>query len=163
MSTILDVLRASGGTDVEIITIQLSCTAWDESLYWFNGFYYEVFTLERGDTVTFTAVAVDLGRQKRSNSVSESLGVAIDNVRNEAEPLVASAKAAGAQILMTLRSFLESNPEEPAELPVTLKVLRASFDNVKLSLTASNPDLVNIAWPRDRYTVDFAPGITYIA
>lgn len=163
MSTILDVLRASGGTDVEIITIQLSCTAWDEPLYLCNGFYDQVFTLETGETVTFTAVGLDLARQKRSNSVSESLGVAIDNVRNEAEPLVASAKAAGAQILMTLRSFLESNPEEPAELPVTLKVLRASFDNVKLSLTASNPDLVNIAWPRDRYTVDFAPGITYIA
>lgn len=163
MSTILDVLRASGGTDVEILTVQLECSAWPESLYLCNGFFDNTFTLENGNSVLFTATGLDLARPKRGSDVSETLIVAIDNVRNESESLIALAKDAGAQILITMRSFLESNPGEPAEVPVKFKVLRASFDRTTLNITAGNPDLVNLAWPRDRYTVDFAPGITYIA
>jgi hypothetical protein len=163
LSTILDVLRASGGTDVEILTVQLICPAWAQSLYLCNGFFDQTFTLETGQVQVFTAVGLDLSRPRRGNDASESLGVAIDNVRNEGEPLIAQAKAAGAQITMTMRSFLESVPTAPAERPISFKVLRAAFEDATLSITAGNPDLVNTAWPRDRYTAEFAPGITYIA
>lgn len=163
MSTILDVLRASGGTDVEILTVQLSSVAWAESLYLCNGFFDQTFTLENGQVQVFTAVGLDLSRPRRGNDASESIGVAIDNVRNQGEPLIEQAKAAGAEIEMTMRSFLESVPTSPAERPISFKVLRAVFEDATLSITAGNPDLVNTAWPRDRYTADFAPGITYIA
>jgi len=42
-------------------------------------------------------------------------------------------------------------------------VIDASFSQSAVQVTASYNDIINRAWPRRRYTADFAPGLKYIA
>lgn len=160
--SILDIVRASGGPDVEIPTLELTCPAWAASVFICAGFDDQVCTLEDGRTVTFQAAGLDVSLPKKSNDGGQSLGVAIDNVRGDAQALVDQAKDAQALITLTYRSFLDSDHSAPADKPIRMQVLSVSIEGPKVQFTAGYFDLINTAWPRDRYTVDFAPGLAYL-
>jgi hypothetical protein len=158
----LDILRSSGGTDVEIPTIELSCSAWADSLYLCAGFFDQTFTLETGEVKTFQASGLDATLPKKDNQGTQVLGVAVDNVRGEAQRRLDAAKAVSAEVLMTYRLYLESDPSAPAERPMTLEVLSFSAQGPTVELQGGYFNMVGSAWPRFRYTSDFAPGIKYI-
>lgn len=158
----LDILRSSGGTDVEIPTIELSSSAWADSLYLCAGFFDQTFTLETGDAVLFQASGLDAALPKKDNQGTQVLGVAIDNVRGEAQRRLDAAKSAGAKVFITYRLYLESDPSAPAERPMTLEVLSFSAEGPTVELQGGYFNLVGSAWPRFRYTSDFSPGIKYI-
>lgn len=158
----LDILRASGGTDVEIPTIELSSAAWADSLYLCAGFEDRVFSLETGSAVTFLATGLDATLPKKGNDASQVLGVAIDNVRGEAQRRLDAAKAVSARVLMTYRLYLDSDPTAPAERPMVMDVLSFSAKGATIELQGGYFNLVNSSWPRFRYTTDFSPGIKYL-
>lgn len=158
----LDILRASGGTDVEIPTIELSSTAWTDSLYLCAGFEDRAFTLETGAAAMFTATGLDATLPKKGNDVSQVLGIAIDNVRGEAQRRLDAAKAAGARIVLTYRLYLDSDRSSPAERPMVMDVLSYNAKGPTIELQGGYFNLVNSSWPRFRYTTDFSPGIKYL-
>ena len=158
----LDILRSSGGTDVEIPTIELSCSAWADSLFLCAGFFDQTFTLEDSRVITFTACGMDATLPKKDNQGSQVLGVAIDNVRGEAQRRVDAAKAVSAPITMTYRLYLDSDHSAPAERPMTMDVLSANATGPTVELQGGYFNLIATAWPRFRYTTDFSPGIKYI-
>jgi len=158
----LDILRASGGTDVEIPTIELSSTAWVDSLYLCAGFEDRAFILETGATVLFVATGLDATLPKKSNDASQVLGVAIDNVRGEAQRRLDAAKAISARVVMTYRLYLDSDPSSPAERPMVMDVLSFSAKGPTIELQGGYFSLINSSWPRFRYTTDFSPGIKYL-
>lgn len=159
----IDVLRASGGTDVEIPTIELSCSAWPESIYVCAGFVDEVFTLETGAQQLFQASGLDASLPKRGNDASQVLGVAIDNVMGLAQQRVGWAKDAGVKIFMTYRLYLASDHSAPAEKPLPMEVLSFTAKGSKVELQGGYFNLIVSAWPRFRYNAEFSPGIKYIA
>lgn len=161
--SILDIARASGGTDCEIPTLELSCPAWSESIFICAGFEDQIFTLEDGRTVTFTAAGLDVSLPKRDNSGSQSLGIAIDNVTGVAQQRIDEAKAANSRITITMRLYLESDPGAPAERPVVMPARTAEMKGVTLQLTGGYFDLINAAWPRRRFTLAEFPGLRYLA
>lgn len=158
----LDILRASGGTDVEIPTIELSSAAWSDSLYLCAGFEDRPFTLETGVTVMFTATGLDATLPKKSNEASQVLGVAIDNVRGEAQRRLDAAKSISARVTITFRLYLDSDPTTPAERPMVLDVLSFTAKGPTIELQGGYFSLINSSWPRFRYTTDFSPGIKYL-
>lgn len=163
MSTILNTFRASGGTDVQISTLELACSAWPEKILVCNGFENQVVRTENGDLVTFEASGMDVALPKRSTEGSQELIFAIDNVRGKAQPLVDLATSTGATVTATVRLYLESDKSAPAERPLRYKVLAARFDGPTTQVTCGYADIVNTAWPRELYTANFAPGLKYIA
>lgn len=158
----LDILRSSGGTDVEIPTVELTSTAWADSLFLCAGYFDQTFTLEDNRVITFQACGLDASLPKKGNQGSQVLGIAIDNVRGEAQRRIDSAKAAGANVVLTFRLYLESDPSAPAERPLTMDVLSANVRGPTVELQAGYFNLIGSAWPRFRYTTDFSPGIKYI-
>jgi Domain of unknown function (DUF1833). len=158
----LDILRSSGGTDVEIPTIELRSSAWADSLFLCAGFFDQVFELEDGRVITFQASGLDATLPKKDNQGSQVLGVAIDNVRGEAQRRLDAAKAAGVEVLMTYRVYLESDPTAPAERPMDMEVLSFSAKGPTVELQGGYFNLIASAWPRFRYTTDFSPGIKYL-
>jgi hypothetical protein len=160
--SILDIVRASGGKDVEIPTLELTCPAWANSLFICGGFRDETFTLEDGRIATFTATGLDVTLPKKSNEAGQQLTVAIDNVIGIAQLHIDQAKEAQAVITLIYRSFLDSDRSAPAERPLRMSVLSASIEGPTVQFTAGYFDLINTAWPRRRYTAQFAPGIKYI-
>jgi hypothetical protein len=60
------------------------------------------------------------------------------------------------------RLYLESDKTAPAALPFEMVLSGGGFDGIMVGIEASYYDLLNTAWPRDRYTAEFAPGLRYI-
>ena len=115
--TILDQFYASGGYDVAILTLELTCPAWTEPVLICNGFEDQVCVTEDGRTLNFIAAAIDVSLPKKSNQGSQSLNFAIDNITGEAQLKIDEALEAEARVSMTFRIFLESDKSAPAEAP----------------------------------------------
>ena len=158
----IDIARASGGKDVEIPTLELSCSAWPESKYICGGFFDQVFTTENGQTFTFQAAGIDVALPKRGNDGAQTLGIAIDNVRGEAQQLLDLAKSAGAKVFITYRLYLDSDHSEPCERPMSMTMLSHTANGPTVELQAGYFNLILSAWPRRRYTPQFSPGVKYI-
>lgn len=161
--SILDIVRASGGKDVIIPAVKLSCPAWPEDTLICAGFNNVTAGDENGQMLTFLAAGLDVALPKKSNDGSQTFGMAVDNVRGDAQRLIDLAKEAQDEITATLYLYLESDLSAPAERPYVAKVLSANMEGVTVNLTLGYFDLINSAWPRDRYTLERFPGLAYLA
>lgn len=162
MTTILDTLRSSGGTDCEVHTLEIVCTAWDAPILLCDQFFDFVGVTEDDRTLTFQASAFNASFPRRDSSGSQTLGIAVDNVTGEAQRRIDQANEAAAPIRLTLRTYLESDPSAPAEPPMTFNVLSAEIEGSTVQFTSGYFDLLDTAWPRFSYTDQFSPGIKYL-
>ena len=162
MSTVLDILRASGGSDVEIPTLELTCEAWADSLFLCAGFDDLTATTEDLRVVTFQASGMDVSLPKANNDGTQSLGIAIDNVTGEAQRRVDQANEAGKKINMIYRVYLESDLSSPADNPLLLEALSAQIAGPTINFTGGYFNLIGAAWPRRRYTAKDFPGLKYM-
>lgn len=161
--TVLERVYASGGPEVAVATLELSCDAWADSLLLCQGFEDQVFTTEDARTLTFQAAGIDVAIPKRDNSGAQTVGFAIDNVTGEAQQRIDAALEAGAQVFLTLRIFLDTDRSAPAEPPYRMVVKSGRCSGTTVEVTAGYYDLINTGWPRDVYTTTFAPGLKYIS
>jgi hypothetical protein len=158
----IDTLYASGGRAVIIPTLELSSPSWDAPIYMCAGFDDIVATTEAGATVKFTATAFDVALPKRDNSGNQSLTFAIDNVTGEAQQLIDKALDARMKISMVFRVFTSADLSVPAETPYRMTVLGGIMEGASVQLQAGYFDMINLAWPRRKYTLEFAPCLRYI-
>ncbi|MBA1249839.1 DUF1833 family protein [Pseudomonas luteola] len=161
--SVLERLYASGGPEVIIDTLELSCPAWDESIYLCRGYEDLVATTEAGATVIFQASGIDIALPKKDNSGDQSLTFAIDNVTGEAQQRIDEALDARASVSLVYRAYVSADLTAPAERPYRMKALGGAMQGTTIQLTAGYYDLLNLAWPRRRYTLAFAPGLRYTA
>lgn len=158
----LEALYASGGKAVIIPTLELFCTPWAAPLYICQGFDDITAKTEAGLTRTFVAAGIDVALPKRDNSGSQALTFAIDNVTGVAQQLIDQALEARAKIGMVFRIFISTDLTAPAEAPYRMTVLGGSMEGSTVQLQAGYFDLINLAWPRRKYTLAFAPCLRYI-
>jgi hypothetical protein len=158
----LEVLYASVGKAAIIPTLELSCSAWNEPLYICQGFDDITAKTEEGLTRTFIAAGIDVALPKRDNSGSQALTFAIDNVTGQAQQLIDQALEARAKIAMVFRIFISTDLTAPAEAPYRMTLLGGSMEGPTVHLQAGYFDLINLAWPRRKYTLAFAPCLRYI-
>ena len=160
--TLLDQFYASGGKDVAILTLELTCPAWDAPVLICNGFEDQVCVTEDARTLTFIAAAIDVSLPKKSNQGSQSLNFAIDNITGEAQLKIDEALEAEARVSMTFRIYLESDKSAPAEAPYRFSVQSGQMQGNTVQISAGFFDAINTGFPRDLYTTNFAPGIKYL-
>lgn len=160
--TALETLYASGGQAVIIPTLELFCTPWAAPIYICQGFDDITATTEDGVTATFTAAGFAAALPKRDNSGNQALTFAIDNVTGEAQKLIDQALDARAKIGLVFRIFLSTDFGAPAERPYRMTVLNGFMQGASVQLNAGYFDLINLAWPRRKYTLAFAPCLRYI-
>ena len=126
------------------------------------GFENHTVTLETGEEVTFEASGLDVSLPERNDRGQQNLIFAIENVTGIAQRAIDDAMAEGGDILVIYRAFLASDLSTPAEPPLRMVLVGADFEGSTVHVTASYMDIINQAWPRERYTADFAPGLRYI-
>ncbi|MDI3356981.1 DUF1833 domain-containing protein [Pseudomonas sp. UYIF39] len=160
--TALETLYASGGQAVIIPTLELNCSAWAAPIYLCHGFDDVTARTEAGATVKFTASGFAVSLPKRDNSGNQTLTFAIDNVTGEAQQLIDQALEARARIGLVFRIFISTDFSEPAERPYRMTVLNGFMQGASVQLSAGYFDLINLAWPRRKYTLAFAPCLRYI-
>lgn len=160
--TILDRVYASGGTEVLIATLELSCAQWAAPVLLCQGFEDQTCRAEDGRVLTFQGCGIDVALPKRNNSGGQSVTFAIDGVMGEAQQRIDAALKVEAQISLTLRIYLDTDRNAPAERPYYMKVKGGQIKQATVQIDAGYYDLINTAWPRNVYTTTNAPGLTYL-
>lgn len=160
--TILERLFASSGTEVIIPTFEITCDAWSEPILLCNGYEDQTCITEDARTLTFVASGIQAALPKRDTSGTQSLRFAIDNVTGQAQSLIDQALEAEEIIRMTFRHYVSSDLTAPAENPLKFVIREGSMEGSVLQINATFFDMINVAWPRNFYTPEFAPGLKYL-
>lgn len=160
--SILERVYASGGEEVLINTLELSCAAWGEPFRFCTGFEDQLLTDEQGRTALFVAAAIQIALPKKSNTGVQTLTFAIPLVDGEAQRAIDAALDSGAQCTLTYRVFLDQDHSAPSQAPYVMTVAGGVMEEDMLTIQAGFFNMLNTAWPRDRYTTKFAPGLTYL-
>jgi predicted ABC-type sugar transport system permease subunit len=160
--SILDIVYSSAPTSEVIIpTLEIKHPTAFEPIRICAGFEDHMITLESGQTVLFQGGGIDVSLPSKDTSGQQVLAFAIDNVTGEAQRAIDSALQAGGGVTVTYRTYLHSDLSAPAEPPLVLTMAGGSFEGSVVQIRAAYFDLLNTAWPRDRYTIDFAPGLAF--
>ena len=105
MATALERFYASGGEDLQLATIELSCPAWPEPILICQGYDDITCMTEDGRLLTFIAGAIDVSIPKRDNSGNQNVGFAIDNVTGFAQQRINEALEAGEYVTLIPVSY----------------------------------------------------------
>ncbi len=151
----------ASGSGVIVDTIEAQEQGSTFSHLYCSGYQDRTCTTEDGRTLTFTALAMDLGLPKNDNSAFQNLVIGLDNVDGQVQEAVEAAKAAGNRVNMTFRRYLAEDLSFPAER-YRMTVLSREYENDVAKLTCGFFDLLNTSGIRRVLTTTVAPGLKYI-
>lgn len=160
--TVLEQLYASAGPDVIIYTLELTCDAWPDPILICNGFEDQTCVTEDARTLTFLAAGIAISLPRRDNRGGQDLSFSIDNVTGEAQRKIDDALEAEARVTMTLRIYTASDKTAPGETPYRFTVKDGQIEGSAVQIRAGFFDMLNTAWPRKLYDLEFAPGLRYL-
>lgn len=160
--SVLQRLCASGGPEVLIITLELSCPLWAAPICICPGFSDYVCGTEDDRTLVFKGQGIDVALPKKDSSGSQNLTFAIDNLSGEPQRLIDEALEADERVNLVLRKYLSTDLTQPAERPYRLIVRDTQSERTQVQITAGLFDLTEYAWPRDLYDTQFAPDLKYM-
>ncbi|WP_033738949.1 MULTISPECIES: DUF1833 family protein [Pseudomonas putida group] len=153
---------ASGGKEVFVRTLEITCPAWDASVLICNGFEDRICGTEDGRSLTFIAANIGIALPQKNNKGNQALAFAVDNTTGEVMQKADQALDASTRVTATYRVYLASDLSAPCERPYRMSVDSDSFEQNQATLQCGFFDLIGTAWPRDLYTTRFVPGLKYI-
>lgn len=160
--TILNELRASGGTDALIDVLHFSCDAWVNDVVLCNGYQDLQITTEYGINLTAVATDMQLSLPTKDATGSQKLRFALGNIRGEVSRLARRAISDSQGIRLIYRSYMSSDLSAPAENPLHMTVTAVTEQAGTVDITAGFFDLIDTQFPRDIYDSEFAPGLKYL-
>ena len=119
-------------------------------------------TLETGETVTFLQAPFDYKEPSKDTNGQQRLTFSIVNVTGEAQEAIDAAIEADVEVPINYRVYLSTDLAAPAKKPYKMTMRGGSFQGMAVQVEAGYFDLLNTAWPRLRYTAEFAPGLRYM-
>ena len=159
--TLLSVVYASRPTDEVIIpTLEIQvpghdpiriCADFDDHMLGVDG---QLVQFEGGNLQVALPASNTTGQQ--------TLTFGVSNVNGIAQRYVDDALEAGDRVTIIYREYLVSDPSAPARRPYVMALTGGAFENGEAQFEAGYYDTLNTAWPRDRYTVESAPGLKYL-
>lgn len=161
-SQLLATVYASAPTDrVLIQTLEIAVSG-QPIVYVCNGFQDIEATLESSETVVFEAGNMTIQLPEVGDGGNQSLTFSVWNIGPRNQRLVEAALESGDPVSIVYREYLHDDLSAPAASPLPFVLASGSFQREVLSLEASYFDILNISWPRERYTSINAPGIKYL-
>lgn len=159
--TILERLYASGGTEVEHET--LAITVGGETHYLTKGWENITALLETGQAVTFTACGMDVAKPARNADGVQDLRFALSNLDGVVSTKIRAALAARQEMTVTLRVYLSNDLLAPVKAPLSMVIKGGQWSATEVQITAGFMNILDTAWPRDRYNLTKHPGLRYIS
>lgn len=160
--TILAEVYASAPTDEVIIpTLEIAvpglapiriCTGFEDHLLGVDG----VMTLFEAGSLSITLPTVN------ATSGQQTLQFGVANVNGIAQQHIDAALESGQATTLIYREYLSSDKTQPARRPYVMVLSGGTLEGGEAVFEASYYDLLNTAWPRERYTAETAPGIKYL-
>src|SRR5690606_8472782 len=149
------------GGDVILHTVELTSSAWAESIVLVKDFQDHTITTELGVELLAKASGMAVALPKRDTTGAQDLTFALDGVRPEATRLVRQAQEVQAVVQVVYRCYLYSDLSEPAEPPLFLISRRYSAQVDHIEVTAGLFDLIDMRWPRIVYDSNTAPCLEF--
>lgn len=160
ISTVLKVIYASAPTDVVILPT-LEIRIGSQVIRLVNA--YEGMQLGvDGVMQEFEPTAMDVALPVKDTSGNQSLTFAIEAVDGRPYKYVCQGLADGVAAKLIYREYLSTDLSTPAKAPIEMTILGGEFEGVQVQIRAAYYDMLNLAWPRERYTSAKAPGIKYM-
>lgn len=110
----------------------------------------------------FEAGPLSIALPSRDTRGNQALRFGVSGVSGQAQRYVEDALKASAPSTMIYREYLSSDKTAPASRPVTMDIVGGYFEGPDAIFEGSFYDLLNSAWPRERYTSITAPGIQWL-
>lgn len=158
--TILNRFYASSGPEVEVATLELRAGAQVWQLV--RGYEDVRARTETGELVTFRAASIDVAMPARNADGTQDLALVISNVEGQASTAIRRALRDREEMQVVCRFYLHPDLSAPAKPPVSMKIKGGSWTRHAVNLTAGYMNLLDTAWPRERYTTSLAPGLRYL-
>ncbi len=159
--TVLSRLYASSGKEVIIDALQISVGG--ENHFLTKGWEDITATLENGDVVTFTACGIDIALPARNSDGTQDLKFAISNIDGVVSSVIRNALDNLQDASLTYRCYVSTDLSAPAATPYTLSIKSGYWSALEVQITAGYMNVLDTAWPRNRYTLAKYPGLRYIA
>ena len=120
-------------------------------------------TTEFAETVTFMQSAWEVSLPNKDATGQQTLQFQICNVTGEAQRFVDDCLSSGKATQVIYREFYADDLSAPASTPIKMTLRGGSAEGITVGIEAGYFDLLNVGWPRFRYTPEFAPGLKYFA
>ena len=159
--TVLNRLYASSGNEVIIETLEINIG--DEIYYLCTGYEDITAITESGDTVTFSASAIDIALPARNSDGTQDLQFAISNIDGKVSAAIRNALDNLSGATLKYRNYISTDLSAPASKPYTLAVKSGSWTALQVQIKAGYMNILDTAWPRNRYTLPYYPGLRYIS
>jgi len=158
--TILNRFYSSSGPEVELDTLEIRT----ESAVWrlVKGYEGIEARTEDDELVTFECAGIDVAMPARNADGTQDLAFAISNIDGVASTELRRAIRAGEKMHVVYRAYLYPDLSAPAKPPVKMEIKGGSWTRRVANLTAGYMNLLDTAWPRERYTLTRAPGLRYL-
>ncbi len=163
ISTILQTVLASAPTDEILISTLEIQVAGQPSIRLVHAYDDMTLGVPGQGPQVFEACSLEIALPKKDTSGNQSLSFGLGIVDSRAQNLVQIAQDSGLETYLIYREYLSSDLSTPARAPYTMVVSGGEFNGPTLQVEASYFDLLNFAWPRQRYTAENAPGVKYMS
>lgn len=167
LSTILrEVYTSAPTTEIIVPTIEIQVPGLTP-LRFLHGYQDMSFNVSNDPVnpvyATFEATAISIALPEAGvGSGAQSLKFGFACVTAQAQQYVEQALQSTVPSNLIYREYLVSNPAAPARTLYTMPVVGGVFDGISVAFEASYMDMLNLAWPRERYTIKNAPGTAYL-
>lgn len=157
--TAINRLYASSGSEVIIGTLQVNIGG--QSHYLCEGYENITAVTEEGVTVTFMACAIVLSLPARNEDGTQDLKFMLCNIDGVVSTAIKSTIDTLSSASIIFRKYISSDLTAPAEPPYIMPVKGGSWTPLTVNVTAGFKSMLDYAWPRDRYTLTYFPGLRY--
>lgn len=110
----------------------------------------------------YEAGSISVSLPKRTNTGQQTLVFGLWNVYGVAQDYVTRALESNSIVFVTYHQYLGSDTDNPISSTPLMPIIGGTFSGVQARFEASFQDLLNTAFPRQRYTSETAPGIQYM-
>ena len=104
-----------------------------------------------------TAIGVAITKLKKNWAPGRS-GKNVDEITSKLD----EAATALNKITLLETNTVSQDKATPARTPITMVIVGGECSALSVQVEAQYFDMLNFAWPRERYTVDKAPGTKYL-
>lgn len=158
--TVLNRLYASSGPEVIINTLQIDVG--NDVFLLCEGYEDITATTDAGDSVTFTACAMDIALPARNTDGTQDLKFALSNIDGLVSATIRKALNSISRATVTYRQYISADLSAPSSIPYTMAIKSGQWTSLQVQITAGYMNWLDSAWPRYRYTLPNHPGLRYL-